>query len=276
MPKINDYIAHRLLFFLWPPVYRKFWKNKLGVTMPNLMPSAKKIEKEIALLPIFLDKDTVFFDVGSNMGLYLFWANELGVKNATGFEPIPFLHKKLARIFPAYQVENLAISSSKGNVVLRIPKVDQKLQETRATLLTKEETSEFDECVEINIPSISLDEYCAQRGLYPDFIKVDIEGAEGHLLKGCTDLLKNKRPILMVEIEQRHNVNMDGTINQVTQYGYGCYHFSPQTLCIVEYASVDGLQDAKNERTPAYINNFIFIPEEKKEIVEKIKKVHIS
>lgn len=275
MAKINDYIAHRLLFYFSPGIYRKFWKNKLGVFPENLIPSARKIEKEIALLPLFLNSESIFFDIGANMGLYLFWAEDLGVKKAVGFEPIPFLHEKLNRIFPQYTIENLAVSNQEGMAILRIPKINKKRIETRATLLGKEQTDEFNECVEIKIPSIRLDNYCEKNNIYPDFIKVDIEGAEEMMLNGCSELLQNKRPILMIEIEKRHNRNMEHTLQLITKHGYGCFHFSPSTYEMVEYTEINELQETKNEGTMAYINNFIFIPKEKVSLIEDLKKVRI-
>lgn len=275
MAKFNDYIAHHLLFRFSPALYRRFWKKKLGVSASLPGRSARYTEKEIALLPLLLNKDSVFFDVGANMGLYLFWAETLGVTKAVGFEPIPFLHKKLQRIFPGYTLENMAVSSAAGEVVLRVPRINRKLVETRATLLGRDETSEFDECVEIHIPGITLDAYCRQKHIYPDFVKVDIEGAEERLLMGCTELFTGKRPVFMIEIEQRHNKNMDQTLERITRYGYACFHFSPRTFGMVPYLTHEGLQETRNEKTMAYVNNFIFIPEEKTDIIEKIKGVQI-
>lgn len=53
-----------------------------------------------------------------------------------------------------------------------------------------------DNVVEVNVTSI--DEYCATNGLIPNFIKMDIEGAEESALLGAKNIIKNYKPKLAV------------------------------------------------------------------------------
>ncbi|MFN3147739.1 MAG: FkbM family methyltransferase [Paracoccaceae bacterium] len=48
----------------------------------------------------------------------------------------------------------------------------------------------------------TLDAYCSAHGIAPDFIKIDIEGAELSALKGAERTLAEHRPALMVEVTE--------------------------------------------------------------------------
>lgn len=50
----------------------------------------------------------------------------------------------------------------------------------------------------------TLDAYCSSLGVAPDFIKIDIEGAEKHALLGAEDTIRKHRPIFMVEVTRDH------------------------------------------------------------------------
>jgi FkbM family methyltransferase len=47
--------------------------------------------------------------------------------------------------------------------------------------------------------TISLDDFSRQHGLTPDFIKIDVEGAEILVLRGMSELLRTARPAVFVE-----------------------------------------------------------------------------
>jgi len=50
------------------------------------------------------------------------------------------------------------------------------------------------------IPSISLDTYCRITGAVPDIVKIDVEGAEGHVLRGARNALLEYQPIVFVSL----------------------------------------------------------------------------
>jgi FkbM family methyltransferase len=53
---------------------------------------------------------------------------------------------------------------------------------------------------EVSIEVTTLDNVCRERGLAPDFVKIDIEGAELSALQGMSELLHGPRPIVFVEL----------------------------------------------------------------------------
>jgi len=60
-----------------------------------------------------------------------------------------------------------------------------------------------------NIQVITFDQLCENEGIRPDIIKIDVHGAEGKVLDGMTDTLKNKVSHLFCELHK----NMLGYTN---------------------------------------------------------------
>ena len=53
--------------------------------------------------------------------------------------------------------------------------------------------------VSLRVPLTTLDRVAAERGLRPDLIKIDVEGAEMDVLRGAERLLGDARPTVIVE-----------------------------------------------------------------------------
>jgi hypothetical protein len=51
----------------------------------------------------------------------------------------------------------------------------------------------------LRVRQMALDDFVAARGLVPDFVKIDAEGAELAVLHGAVDLLRTVQPMLMFE-----------------------------------------------------------------------------
>lgn len=50
------------------------------------------------------------------------------------------------------------------------------------------------------VPSVRLDAYCNATGLAPHVIKIDVEGGEGMVLRGATQVLRRLRPVLVLSM----------------------------------------------------------------------------
>jgi FkbM family methyltransferase len=52
------------------------------------------------------------------------------------------------------------------------------------------------------VDALSLDNFCRQRGLWPDVVKIDVEGAERDVLRGGAEALGDARTVV-IEIHDR-------------------------------------------------------------------------
>ena len=56
----------------------------------------------------------------------------------------------------------------------------------------------------VPVELVTLDGFCQARALRPDFIKIDVEGFEGEVLRGAAALLEESRPAMVVEVQADH------------------------------------------------------------------------
>lgn len=64
---------------------------------------------------------------------------------------------------------------------------------------------------------ITLDEFCKERELKPELIKIDTEGAELDILRGAVDVLKKHRPTIFLSVHPRHISELGGTVEELEQ-----------------------------------------------------------
>jgi len=51
-----------------------------------------------------------------------------------------------------------------------------------------------------DIPQLKLDDWCMAKGIYPDIITMDVEGAEFEVIKGAEAVLRKLRPIIFMSV----------------------------------------------------------------------------
>jgi FkbM family methyltransferase len=55
-------------------------------------------------------------------------------------------------------------------------------------------------CERIEVPAVSLDDYCFEHELRPDVVKVDVEGGELLVLHGARKTLETERPVVVLAV----------------------------------------------------------------------------
>jgi len=211
-----------------------------------------KGEPELWLMRHLLRDCALALDVGSSIGLY---SRELSrhAGKVVAFEANPRVAafaKHVAR--RNVEVVNVALSSTAGEVSLHIPL--NRREHTADDLATIESKNPIsaERGITERVATRRLDDYgfvgCG-------FIKIDVEGHEEAVLDGAIELITTQRPIMMIELEDRHNA---GTVARVTArlsaLSYTAYRLSQGRLRPAAEL------DPKTDATPTV--NFIFIPQE--------------
>jgi FkbM family methyltransferase len=80
----------------------------------------------------------------------------------------------------------------------------------------------------ISVKGLTIDSFLATNGVIPNFIKIDIEGAEWNALQGMHKTLEKHSPTLLVEIhieilKQEFNIDYKEIIKLLIGYGYKLY-----------------------------------------------------
>src|SRR5690554_2963533 len=144
----------------------------------------------------YINEDSNVFDIGGHLGYFSCVAGNLAKYGSicvfeVDFNCIDLITKNIElNELKNVEVYNVAVSDSSGYV--SIP--DFKLPNPGTRI------GDFNNNQQIKVPSLTIDEFISQENIIPNFIKIDVEGAEFKVLKGMTNALKNNSLTLLVEI----------------------------------------------------------------------------
>jgi FkbM family methyltransferase len=169
----------------------KEWGNKHN----NFFPVYLRLSKQ----------SKCFFDVGAHIGIVSLSVSKNINKNGLiyAFEPSK-INLKLLKYH---------ISSNKLKNIKVIEKMIISTKKKKSVIYESNEASGMNSIVEIDsknitnkryIPSITLDEFCRDKKLSPDIIKVDIEGSEIEMLIGAKNIIKKHKPIIFLSYHPFH------------------------------------------------------------------------
>jgi FkbM family methyltransferase len=149
-------------------------------------------------------------DAGAHEGRLTVPLAELPGSHVIAFEPLPAAFRRLraatAGVAERVTLRAEALSDRAGAVTLAVPRVGGVAQEEWASIAKDYEAIRAaDPRVEAvdrwTVETIPLDAL----GLTDvTAMKIDVEGAEEEVLRGALDTLRRCRPVLSVEIEERH------------------------------------------------------------------------
>jgi len=243
-------LRHRILDFL---------PDRVGTRAIDLY--WRRLEPEIASLPLVIQPGSVAIDVGAWRGPYTrAMARVAGHVHA--FEPQP----RLARVLRVTSPPNVtvhAVALSDGpprRACLWMPGGEAGL-DALATLRdgrTSREVQREGRVEEIEVEAVPLDSVGIDR---VGFIKIDVEGHELAVLAGAEATIAESRPRLLVEIEQRHlSCPVDEVFGWFDERGYIAWFLrGPRWMPLQDFdLAQDQLALAENPRAGGYVNNFLF------------------
>ena len=216
--------------------YKTFWGDRMSFYLPegNAIYYYGFFEANLANFFLnFLKEGDVFFDVGAHVGYYSMLASALvGEKGVVhSFEPTPRTFNSLEK---NSQTKNNIIVNNNAvlNTDTEISFIDYGAKYSAFNSFhkrTSEDTSFLKKLTEIKVKTVSLDNYCKTKQIVPDFIKIDAEGAESLILEAMSNILKEYKPVVSIEVagEEEWKENCRQSISILKNAGYHMYEIDP-------------------------------------------------
>lgn len=220
------------------------------------------IEPELAGLRRLVKPGSVCIDVGAAAGVYTVTLSRLAgpTGQVHSVEPVPFAHSNWTRVLGSRSSENVhhhatALGSEPGQGVMSVPVGRHGPVTGRAFLEWKTKglgsNAEFAGQMEVAVDVQTLDGLCESAGLTRlDFIKIDVEGAEMHILEGGQRSIEAFQPAMLIEIEARHSARYEYAPDEIagwlTGRGYTMHTWQ------------NGWQQVSKVSTQA--RNYLFLP----------------
>ena len=197
-----------------------------------ILNTGKYEPEETAVIRERIKPGDTFVDVGASIGWYTVMASKLvGDKGRViAFEPEPYAFSLLKRNVEANGCNNVvlvqkALSSEPGSITLFVAKTHRG----EHSVVMKGDSE-----VSIEVETIRLDDYLQAEGYHADFIKIDVEGAEGMVLAGTTEVLDSDAPLsLMIEYApdrlQKSGYDGDELLRKFVERGFEIYYLDEAT-----------------------------------------------
>jgi len=139
----------------------------------------------------------VVFDAGANCGFFaLFQSAQNPALTIYCFEPHPrtFQHLKrnieanaLTRVVPVHA----AVGAASGTCQINVS------AESSMAIVSSSTVQFLNAPQSVEVPLMGLDDFAARRNVWPDFIKIDVEGFEVEVLRGARSCLRHCRGIIL-------------------------------------------------------------------------------
>lgn len=170
-----------------------------------------ELEKQKELVKYLLP-GMVVYDIGAHVGFYtLLFSKLVGIKGYVyAFEPFPSNFTSLEKHFKLNKLDNVkieqcAVSNDNSELIFFPSKFS-----AQGSII---KNNQYNQTNHFKVNSLTIDNYVYNlNNLAPDFIKMDIEGAEYLACLGMQRILKEKKPIIFMAL---HGVEI----------GQKCYNF---------------------------------------------------
>ena len=220
--KFESYVP--VSIFLWDK--KKYKVNLKIVSMLSIWRSWPRLKAEADIV-FNMYNGGDFIDIGSYHGVYAFLLGPKAKKQDTFIlcEPDPSAKKDLnenldilKRIFKNIKFQFISEPISNGNAVTKNPTIygHPVYSYEKNNIDLAGNKKKF-------LESTKVDNLVKKFKLKPTFIKIDVEGAEYAILQGMSDILKNCKPLIMLEKHPTlipKNISINDINNFLEKRGY--------------------------------------------------------
>ncbi len=145
-----------------------------------------------------LRRDHVCFDVGAYIGYYTLLFARFA-REVHAFEPLPANLAVLRRNVALSGLANAHVHAAAVGAESGVVRLHAGLGPDSMASVHRP-----DGATGVEAPRIALDAFCAERGVYPDVVKIDVEGCEAEVLAGMGEVLARRSPILFLEVHDAY------------------------------------------------------------------------
>ncbi len=214
-------------------------KTFFGIKMHLLIPASTDIyltggkshDSEIRLAKFLINRlnlGDIFVDVGAHYGYYTLLGLKLVGKTGQvhSFEASPTTYnilKKNTENIKNININNLVASDEIAELKFyEFPNLYSEYNTLDKEQFEKEEWFSKANPTQINVKSIVLDEYLSAKGIVPNIIKIDVEGAENKVINGLRNCLSKSSPMVAMEYlsDERGNKGHQGAEKILNSLGY--------------------------------------------------------
>jgi len=201
-----------------------------------------------------LKSDSVFLDIGANIGEYSRVALKyISPRNVHMFEPIPRIADYLRETFSECNIYEVVCSDSNGNVNF----FESNNHELSGLIKRSESTLPRGTTFEkINVNSVKLDDFL-ENVESVTLVKIDVEGSEILVLNGMKQIIKRHQPIIFVE----HGVNGPEYFGNSSLDLWNLCQDLDYQIFTVDGEFIDDLSVLRDSFTNWPIWNYVLVPQ---------------
>lgn len=232
----------------------KYWHARLAGTL----------EPEMELLPRIVGSGTRAIDIGGNYGAYAKALAALGARVEV-FEPHAACLNALeawARGRGNVRVHPCALSDHAGEAEFAIPvEADGTEHDAAGSIASGHSLAQGRTVRTARVALKRLDDF---RFAEAAFVKIDVEGHEMAVIDGARATIAACRPVLLVEIEQRHSSHpVADSFATIAALGYDGHFLLEGRMTPIARFAIDVHQRVDRLGHGGYHNNFLFWPRER-------------
>jgi len=177
------------------------------------------------------EKESVFFDIGANIGIYSLFAAKLN-HSTVSFEPE-------SHNFAALNI-NINDNNFEKKIIAYPISLDEKMKISQLNIFKfrfggsghsfdrsiNSQGKEFDASHIQGSISITLDKFCEEIKIYPDHVKIDVDGNELKVINGMKSLLASKKiKSILIELDRTFSEHIE-VISLLKSFDYKLLHYN--------------------------------------------------
>jgi len=159
------------------------------------------------------------FDIGAHIGLFTLPLAEVISTGGTvyAFEPGNSNRKFLKQHLRINHIKNVNVVADLIGEKLD-DSVDFYQSSSDSGMNTITDTGRRKGYKRTVVKQITLDKFCNLHELQPQLIKIDVEGAELHVLKGSEKVLRQYKPTIFLSVHPRHITELGGSTEELESF----------------------------------------------------------